>query len=206
MTSRHLATETGSRPDFICGLAPDCAIETARLRVRACRVADAERIHAIFADWDVVLWLGAPVWPQPLAETRAYIENVIVGYVQIPERYLVIFEGETLVGGIAVRDHPADHLQRGPGPHIGYWLGRAVWNRGLMTEAARGVIARVFAATDASAIYSGVFEGNAASLRVQEKLGFVRDGTTLLLCNPRGGVELPHINTVLTRARFEAQS
>jgi RimJ/RimL family protein N-acetyltransferase len=97
-------------------------------------------------------------------------------------------------------------LQRGPGPHIGYWLGRAFWNRGLMTEAARGVIARVFAATDASAIYSGVFEGNAASLRVQEKLGFVRDGTTLLLCNPRGGVELPHINTVLTRARFEAQS
>src|SRR6202043_3376382 len=98
------------------------------------------------------------------------IENVVAGYVQIRERYLVIEEGATLVGGFAVRDHPADHLQRGPGPDVGYWLGRAFWNRGLMTEAVRGVVARVFAATAEPAIYSGVFDGNAASLRVQEKL------------------------------------
>ena len=203
----HFAADMGrGRPDAICGLTPDCVIETPRLRIRPCRIADAERVHAIFADWEVVQWLGAPAWPQPLAETRAYLETVIVGYVQIPERYLLILEGDTLVGGIAVRDHPADHLQRDPGPHIGYWLGRAFWNRGLMTEAARGVIARVFAATGSRAIYSGVFEGNAASFRVQEKLGFVRDGKTQLVCNPRGGIELPHINPVLTRARFEARS
>jgi RimJ/RimL family protein N-acetyltransferase len=188
----------------ICGLAEDCVIDTARLRLRPCRVADAANVHAIFADWEVVRWLGAPSWPQPFGETLAYIENVIAGYVQVPERYLIIEHEGRVVGGIGVREHPANHLQRAPGPHIGYWLGRAFWNRGFMTEAAAGVIGRVFGETDAPAIYSGVFEGNGASLRVQDKLGFARDGTTTLACNPQGGIELPHINTMLTRERFEA--
>ena len=45
--------------------------------------------------------------------------------------------------------------------------------------------------------------GNLASLRVQEKAGFVHDGETMLHSTPRGG-DCPHINTVLTRVRFEA--
>jgi hypothetical protein len=38
---------------------------------------------------------------------------------------------------------------------------------------------------------------------VQEKLGFVRDSETMLHSKPRGG-EFPHVNTVLTRARFHS--
>jgi len=45
--------------------------------------------------------------------------------------------------------------------------------------------------------------GNDASLRVQTKLGFVRDGESMLHARPRAG-EFPHVNTVLTRARFES--
>ena len=48
------------------------------------------------------------------------------------------------------------------------------------------------------AIYCGAFTENAASLRVQEKAGFVRDGDTTLFSRPRGG-DFPHVNTVLTR-------
>lgn len=40
---------------------------------------------------------------------------------------------------------------------------------------------------------------------VQEKAGFVRDGETTLYSRPRGA-EFPHVNTVLTRARFEQLS
>jgi RimJ/RimL family protein N-acetyltransferase len=45
--------------------------------------------------------------------------------------------------------------------------------------------------------------GNDASLRVQEKLGFVRDGETMLYSRPRGA-EFPHVNTLMTRSRFQA--
>ena len=65
-------------------------------------------------------------------------------------------------------------------------------------------LAWIFAAHGCDTIYSGVFADNAASLRVQEKLGFVRDGETTLYSKPRGA-DFPHINTRLTRSAFEAR-
>jgi RimJ/RimL family protein N-acetyltransferase len=50
--------------------------------------------------------------------------------------------------------------------------------------------------------YIGAFEGNNASLHVQDKLGFIRDGVTTLRSNPTQ-LDLPHINTALSRTRFE---
>ncbi|HEY7552802.1 MAG TPA: GNAT family N-acetyltransferase, partial [Hyphomicrobiaceae bacterium] len=79
------------------------------------------------------------------------------------------------------------------------WLGRAHWGNGYITEAARGLLACAFAAGAGDTVYSGAFADNAASLRVQEKLGFVRDGETLLYARPRGR-EFPHVNTKLVRS------
>jgi len=42
---------------------------------------------------------------------------------------------------------------------------------------------------------------NQPSLRVQDRLGFVRDSETMLRSRPRGA-EFPHVNTWLTRAQF----
>jgi RimJ/RimL family protein N-acetyltransferase len=53
------------------------------------------------------------------------------------------------------------------------------------------------------AVYCGATAQNIASLRVQEKLGFIRAGETMLHSKPRGG-EFPHVNTVLTHARFHS--
>ncbi|MGZ3291465.1 MAG: GNAT family N-acetyltransferase, partial [Xanthobacteraceae bacterium] len=50
-------------------------------------------------------------------------------------------------------------------------------------------------------IYSGAFRANAASLRIQDKLGFARDGEAMLFANPQGK-EMPHVATSVTRAAF----
>ena len=50
-------------------------------------------------------------------------------------------------------------------------------------------------------IFSGAFVDNAASLRIQEKLGFTRDGEAMSFSNPHGK-DVLHVNTSLTRARF----
>ena len=107
-----------------------------------------------------------------------------------------------MIGAIGVRMNRANHSQSGPGPHLGYWLGRPYWGHGYMTEAARSFIAHVFGSGLSDIIYSGAFADNQASLRVQQKLGFERVGETMLDARPRGE-KFPHINTVLTRARFE---
>ncbi len=72
-----------------------------------------------------------------------------------------------------------------------------------MTEAVRAFVQHIFTSPAVDAIYSGAFTENTASLRVQEKAGFVRDGDTTLFSKPRDG-DFPHVNTMLTRARFEA--
>jgi RimJ/RimL family protein N-acetyltransferase len=70
-----------------------------------------------------------------------------------------------------------------------------------MTEALRGVVDHLFSTRRHDTIYCGAFAENSASLRVQEKVGFVRDGETMLHSRPRGG-EFPHVNTLVKRAKF----
>ena len=86
--------------------------------------------------------------------------------------------------------------------NVGYWLGKQHWGHGYMTEALRALVNHVFALSGADAIYSGAFADNRASLRVQEKAGFVHAGETALFSRPHGR-ERAHVNTVLTRASLE---
>jgi ribosomal-protein-alanine N-acetyltransferase len=67
---------------------------------------------------------------------------------------------------------------------IGAAIGRAHWNRGYATGATRLVIAYGFAVLDLQEVRAETLAINAASQRVLEKLGFLRDGTDV-----RDGVE-----------------
>lgn len=59
---------------------------------------------------------------------------------------------------------------------IGYWLGEDYWGRGIVTEALKQMVPMVFAHwPEVERIFAGVFEHNAASMRVLEKAGFVRE-------------------------------
>lgn len=59
---------------------------------------------------------------------------------------------------------------------IGYWLGEPCWGRGIATEALTAVTAEVLARFDLSRVYAMPFGGNAASIRVLEKAGYVLEG------------------------------
>ena len=59
---------------------------------------------------------------------------------------------------------------------VGYWLGEAHWGRGIVTAALTAVTARAFAPFDLSRIFALPFSRNAASIRVLEKAGYVREG------------------------------
>lgn len=70
---------------------------------------------------------------------------------------------------------------------LGFWLGRPFWGRGLITEAAASFLDLVFGITGLARIVSYALPSNAASLRVQEKLGFERIGTRPCAAPARGG-------------------
>jgi RimJ/RimL family protein N-acetyltransferase len=178
-------------------------LRTKRLVLRPLQADDIDRVMALFADWAVVQWLSSPPWPYTREHAEDFMHRLEKPDADDRETSFAIAQDDGLIGGIGVRTRPASHLQRGPGPHIGYWLGQPYWGHGYMTEALAGLVRHFFATQPDDAIYCGAFTGNAASLRIQEKLGFVRYGETMLYSNARGG-EFPHINTVLTRANFES--
>ena len=177
-------------------------IRTERLLLRPLRPTDAAPLFALFANWEVVCWLSTPPWPYALDDARAFVAaQVDVG--RAGSSYFAITLDGALIGGVDARSNrPAGAPVRSP--ILGYWLGQPHWGRGHMTEAVRAFVRHLFASGAGDTIYSGAFAGNAASLRVQEKLGFERTGEEMLYCRPCGEKRL-HVNTELPRSRFRAE-
>jgi len=59
---------------------------------------------------------------------------------------------------------------------IGYFIGEPYWNKGIVTAAVNLITEYGFKNLDIVRIHTGIFEYNAASQRVLEKCGFVKEG------------------------------
>jgi RimJ/RimL family protein N-acetyltransferase len=178
-------------------------IHTARLMLRALRLDDTEALFALFSNWKVIRLLSSPPWPYLLTDAQAFVRGSVERAAGFDEQLLAITHDGVFIGAIGVRMRQANALQRGPGPNVGYWLGEKSWGQGFMSEAFAAFVRLLFNTLDCDTIYCGAFAENTASLRVQEKTGFLRDGTSTLFSNPRSA-DFPHVNTALTRDRFEA--
>lgn len=170
-------------------------LTTQRLLLRAPQMGDAEPIARYLNDMAVAGNLARVPFPYHLSDARAWLRTQRADQAPNQANFSIELAGEGYVGHIGYQPMGEDAI-------IGYWLGKPFWGRGIMTEAAAAVIEWFFTVTDAPAIYSGVFHFNAASLAVQQRLGFTQTGRSTLLCLARSA-ELEHIDTKLTRQRFE---
>jgi len=59
---------------------------------------------------------------------------------------------------------------------IGYWIGESFWGRGIATAAVERATAYGFATLGLERIQASVYEGNLASARVLEKVGYTFEG------------------------------
>jgi RimJ/RimL family protein N-acetyltransferase len=139
--------------------------------LRSWRKSDAALITRHANDRDV--WLNLrDRFPHPYtaADARAYIRSVSG---EAPTLSFVIVVGEDPAGGIGLR--LGDDIER-RSAEIGYWLGRRYWGRGITTAAVRAVTAYAFTSLDLLRVFALPFTENAASVRVLEKAGYVREG------------------------------
>lgn len=86
--------------------------------------------------------------------------------------FAIVVDGEA-VGGIGLAPQPDVHRRSA---EVGYWLGEAFWNRGIMTVAVRAFTDYAFEAHNLIRVFAGVFSTNPASMRVLEKVGYTREG------------------------------
>ena len=77
------------------------------------------------------------------------------------------------VGGIGIELHT--DVER-VSAEIGYWLGQDHWGQGIGTEALTAVTAEAFKQFEITRLYALPFADHAASVRVLEKAGYVREG------------------------------
>jgi len=86
-----------------------------------------------------------------------------------------------IVGACGLCGYSVEHRHA----ELGYWTHAAYTGRGIATAAARAVARAGFEDLDLVRISLGISVGNAASLRIAEKLGAVREGIL------RNGLILP---------------
>ena len=181
---------------------PEIWLETRRLLLRPAMPGDAAALFPLIDNWDVARWLGVVPWPYTMADMEAFLGDVAAPRAQSAFPVFAICLDGAPIGCAEWRSRAEPfrealhHMTE-----LGYWLGQPYWRRGIATEAVSALISYAFGASDAPSIISGVFEGNAASLRVQEKLGFEVAGTVMRACRPQGK-ELPLVCTRLARERF----
>lgn len=89
-----------------------------------------------------------------------------------PTVWAIEVDGEAS-GGIGIEMHT--DVER-VSAEIGYWLGESVWGRGIATEALKAVTAEAFTRFEITRLYAVPFADHAASVRVLEKAGYVREG------------------------------
>ncbi len=107
---------------------------------------------------------------------------------------LLTWEGPDLVGTQSILAEGFSN-QRAVG--TGSWLGKAFQGRGIGTEMRTAVLELAFRGLGAQAATSGWLEGNLASARVAQKLGYSETGLSEI--SPRG-VGVPHHDMRLERA------
>jgi RimJ/RimL family protein N-acetyltransferase len=141
--------------------------------IRHFRTGDAEPLARLANDREV--WLGLrDLFPHPYSIDDAHRFVAFAAGLTPPTLFAIDVDGE-FAGGIGFT--PREDVER-IGAEVGYWVGRAFWGRGIATAALRRLTAHAFAAQpELRRLFAVPFAANAASARVLEKAGFVREGT-----------------------------
>ena len=169
-------------------------LSTPRLVLRPFTAADEQAIHAVYADPQVMRYVG-----HGAHRTRADTKRALRGYAEaIAARgygFLAVVERESgaLIGDAGL--HPL--AGRGPDVEIGYTLARAAWGRGYATEVGRALVQHAFTELGVPRVVAQVEPDNYPSRHVLEKLGMTARETRMAFGRP-------HLLYVVERAEPEA--
>ncbi len=132
---------------------------------------DQDRLIALADDYDIWANLGDN-FPHPY--TRADAEAwVALQSGRDPVEHFAVCDAAGPIGGMGLTTRQGDLRHSA---EIGYWLGRPFWGRGIATAAVKVLTAYGFETLGLIRIDARVRTGNAASVRVLEKVGYQREG------------------------------
>lgn len=153
-------------------------LETERLRLRPLAKSDMDDYAALYADPEVLRYLGGGA--QPWDRGRS-------------SRHMAFVVGQWLVGDAGM--WAVEHKETGaflgvigfsspegwPGFELAWTLARRFWGRGYATEGARAALAHGFTVLRKDRVISLIHPENQASIRLAERLGQSLQGQAEIL-------------------------
>lgn len=119
------------------------------------------------------IWLNLTSrFPHPYTEIDAENWIKFANEQTLSTHRSIEFEGIAF-GGIGIIADDGIYCKTG---HFGYWIGAPLWGKGIATAAAKAMVDYAFLNLPFLRLQAGVFAWNPASMRVLEKVGFVREG------------------------------
>ena len=139
--------------------------------LRAWRTGDAAALARHADNVEVWRWMSDS-FPHPY--TLAIAEHWVArGHIEFGGDNWAIACNDEAVGGCGVVP------QHGPlrcNAEVGWWLGERYWGLGITTRVAGALVSRAFANPEITRVFAPIHAGNARSMRVAEKNGFVLEG------------------------------
>lgn len=148
-------------------------LRTPRMTLRAFHAADLDSFAALNADPVFRHFLGGQVLTRE--ESWAQMERLMGQWALRGYGLFAVIHDHILIGRIGIL-HPIEW----PEPEMAWGIAPACWGQGLAAEAAGAVLDWGFARFGFPRLASFILRDNAASRRVAEKLGAVREGTVEL--------------------------
>lgn len=142
-------------------------VETERLRLMPWRSAEWTLLRPLATDPEVMRYItgGAP-WNDEA--TQAFVERQVKLY---GERGFCRWKAVEKASGDTIGFCGVGTWRDKADLEIGWWLARQYWGRGLATEAAHAALDDVFERGKLERVVSVAMTGNAASIRIMQKLG-----------------------------------
>jgi len=150
-------------------------LETERLILRPLEETDA---HAVFAYASNPYMTRFTLWEahRDLNDTLEFLNGYVKGrYLEgVPDGMGICLKVEStrVIGSLGCYWNS----QKNRTMELGYALGEPHWGQGIISEAARALLAHVFATYDVQRVQAHCLAPNAASVRVMEKLGMTFEG------------------------------
>jgi ribosomal-protein-alanine N-acetyltransferase len=167
-----------------------------RICLRMLRAADVPQLYTQFSDPKVMrYWSRSPL--MRIEEAQSLFEELDrgVGSGEFAQWAIARRSDDLMIGSCALFAYQQAHRRAA----IGYALVSAHWGQGFAQEALRLVLDHAFNVLDLHRLEADVDPRNAASTRLLEKLGFVREGVLRERWHVGGEIQDSAIYALLAR-------
>jgi RimJ/RimL family protein N-acetyltransferase len=155
---------------MMCAIDVTPTLSTERLLLRGAVHADAERVAELANDAGVATMTTSMPFPYGPDDAQTFVAKSNACDWNLEPGFVIEHRNFGVVGAISFKTTANGR------PELGYWLGRAFWNRGYATEACRAVLDWARRDWRRKLVVAGHFADNPASGQVLCKAGFLYTG------------------------------